>query len=107
MTEPDTIVCERLSPFSKSVPGSIESTCVQCSQPIWIAPTGQELLRRRPDVARLCTVCAMPVILAGNTEFAALPGAMDELRAVEGQEAVDYAEDFLVRLRAAQRRTQN
>lgn len=74
--EGDFLVCA----FRGHAPGSIESVCSQCSTTVYIAPSGQELLRVKPEVKPICIRC-IPRIPEEEVQMAPISDEQwDELR---------------------------
>lgn len=66
------------------VPGSVfDRVCSTCGRKLMVAPSGQELLKARPDMVTVCAKCAAPKLLDPATEVELAADAdvvVDEVR---------------------------
>jgi hypothetical protein len=61
--EPMTIpvlLAMRLADMTRVHPDQIEGTCAQCGHVVAIFPSGQRLMKDRPDTRLMCQVCQQP-----------------------------------------------
>ena len=44
---------------------SVEGTCVQCGQAIWLGPKQQGMLKLHPDIPTVCFMCVLGAMKTG------------------------------------------
>jgi hypothetical protein len=54
------LIVVRLADMRRVHPDQIEGRCRTCGHAVAIFPSGQEILRRYPDVELVCQVCRSP-----------------------------------------------
>ncbi len=64
------LLCMRLADMIRVHPKQIQGRCAVCDEVVGIYPSGQRVLKERPDVRIVCNVCQEP---GGVTMLA--PGA--------------------------------
>jgi hypothetical protein len=58
--KPDALVTMRLADMSRMHPAQDDNhVCAECGHPVGIYPSGQEALRKWPQMKVICAVCAM------------------------------------------------
>ena len=79
----DTLICCRTAHMPHPpTPGSISINCNQCNRMVWIAPSGQALLKKEPHTKVVCMECVpnAELLLSDATRHTA-PGCRAELEA--------------------------
>lgn len=65
VSEPGFLVCGDYNLSGYHCDGSVMTNCCKCDTPLWIAPTGLELLAQHA-VQPICKRCAKGEIIAGK-----------------------------------------
>ena len=80
MSDRAVLVCA-LASASFTVAGSVfDRACARCSRGVIIAPTGQQLLKRRPEAEVICGDCfAAALVVCEVAAVFELPAAEDEM----------------------------
>ena len=81
MKEQEILICGR-DTDRMIIPGSaLDQHCSKCGVRVMIAPSGQERLKRNPEMQVMCLQCAMPLIQdTDKLELASSPETtVDEL----------------------------
>lgn len=55
-----TLICWPVAMSTLVTPGSVERNCWLCDQAVWVAPSGQDLLREHEDARIVCAQCFRP-----------------------------------------------
>lgn len=74
MTDDEILICAPLNP--NRIHGSVIRVCADCSQGVWLAPSGQRLVTAATVI--VCTDCGLRRI-AGDTEAEIRPLGMEQL----------------------------
>lgn len=67
------LIAMRLKDMDRVHPKQITGKCARCEHEVGIYPSGQEVMKRYPDIEIICQVCHT---LTGKEELA--PGALNE-----------------------------
>jgi len=67
----NVLICSPVSHPDYVVPGSTMDMCSNptCRKPVWVAPSGQQILRDQPEVVILCNDCAFAQIAEKGGEI--------------------------------------
>jgi hypothetical protein len=69
MTE---LIVMRLADMTRVHPEQITGTCSRCSHEVGVYPSGQQIMKRHPNIRLVCQVCRSPgakAVLAPGAEF--------------------------------------
>lgn len=58
--KPQGLVCTRLADMTVMHPLQIEKTCHKCGHTVGVYPSGQDALKRWPNMEITCSVCDPP-----------------------------------------------
>jgi hypothetical protein len=84
--EETVLICTPASVGAEIISGSIRDHCHECSQAIWVAPTGQQL--KRNGARTLCVPCGLREMEEQETMVVSvLPEQIEEVRRHLGGEA--------------------
>lgn len=80
MPEQKVLVCTRVTDLRYVVPGSVQTTCSDCSQFVWISPSSWEILAGSPAMDIVCNRCALVRTKREGGEIAEIsPAQMREI----------------------------
>lgn len=81
----EILICAPITAFHV-IRGSRTTTCTSCQGAVWVAPSGQAMLRDRPATRPMCVKCAVPLVEAADSEDSrvmALPLTAEQLAEVQ------------------------
>ena len=62
----DLVISMRVADTDRCVPGSTRETCLDCREPVWLAPPTAGVLRANPGAPLVCTQCGVKRADASN-----------------------------------------
>ncbi|HEX4695003.1 hypothetical protein [Sphingomonas sp.] len=77
MSDQDCLVCQLADAPLTVARSSFDRCCADCGRRVMIAPSGVDLLRRRPEVRVICVHCM--VMMAEPGMQVGLPGDGDQI----------------------------
>lgn len=76
------LVCQPVQHSLAVIPGSVQHDCNDCGTKVWVAPSGQKLVRER-DATIICPKCALLKMEKdpGPHEITVTPETVQEVKA--------------------------
>lgn len=77
MSEPNELVVMRLNDMTRRHPKQVTMRCHKCNQKVGVYPSGQEALKKYPNMKVICIYCVNIKVFEDTAEPA---GSMEQIR---------------------------